>query len=109
MATSESLATVSVTRRQVMVNRNLLLSAFGAVVFCVVAVASSSAWGTEHRTHYLTFNAPVGLPGVGLAAGTYIFELADPAADLSIVRVSSRDRSMVYFMALTELVPRPAV
>jgi hypothetical protein len=91
-----------------MVNRSLLLSSFGAAVFCVAAVASSSAWGTEHRTDYLTFNAPVGLPGVGLAPGTYIFELADPDGDLSIVRVSSRDRSIVYFMGFTQLVPRPA-
>jgi hypothetical protein len=83
------LATVSATRRYVMVNRSFLLSAFGAAVFCVTAVASSSAWGTERRTDYLTFNGPVGLPGVGLARGTYIFELADPGGDLSIVRVSS--------------------
>jgi hypothetical protein len=91
-----------------MVNRSLLLSALGAAVFCVAAVASSSAWETERRTDYLTFNAPVGLPGVGLATGTYIFELADPDGDLSIVRVSSRDRSIVYFTGFTELVPRPA-
>lgn len=91
-----------------MVNRNLLLSVFGTAIFCVAAVALTSAWGSDHGKEYLTFNAPVGLPGVGLAPGTYIFELADPAVNLSIVRVSSRDRSMVYFMAFTELVPRPA-
>jgi hypothetical protein len=57
---------------------------------------------------YLRFAAPVTLPRVALAPGTYIFELADPRADPRIVRVLSRDRSTVYFMAFTEMVPRPA-
>jgi hypothetical protein len=62
---------------------------------------------TEHRTTYLTFSGPVALPGVALARGTYVFELAAPQTDPTIVRVLSRDRSTVYFMAFTEMVPRP--
>lgn len=91
-----------------MVNRKLLLSAFGAAALSVATVASLNAWETANKTAYLSFNAPVGLPGVGLAPGTYIFELAAPEGDVSIVRVSSRDRSTVYFMAFTEMIPRPA-
>ena len=64
--------------------------------------------GTDHRTTYLSFSAPVALPGVGLAPGTYVFELADPSNDPSLVRVLSRDRSTVYLTAFTEMVVRPA-
>jgi len=54
---------------------------------------------------YLTFNGAVALPGVTLAAGTYIFDL--PAGDPSVVRVSSRDGSRVFFTAFTHIVNRP--
>ena len=90
-----------------MVKHKLLVSAFGAAALSVTLVAFLNG-ETVNRTAYLTFNAPVGLPGVGLAPGTYLFELAAPTSDLSIVRVSSRDRRTVYFMGFTEKIPRPA-
>ena len=31
-----------------------------------------------NKTTYLTFNRPVGLPGVTLGSGTYVFELPEP-------------------------------
>ena len=59
----------------------------------------------DHRS-YLTFDQPVALPGIELAAGTYVFNL--PAAhDGSIVRVSSRDGSKVFLTAFTRIVTRP--
>jgi hypothetical protein len=53
---------------------------------------------------YLTFSGPVEIPGVGLAAGTYIFELANPDSGSHVVRVLSRDRKTVYatFFALPD-------
>ena len=91
-----------------MMIRKLVLSVCGAVTVVLLGVTSVATWGSEaNRTSYLTFNVPVGIPGVGLASGTYIFELADPEVDPSIVRVSSRDRSTVYLMAFTELIRRP--
>jgi hypothetical protein len=45
---------------------------------------------------------------VALAPGTYIFELAEPGERLDVVRVSSRDRSQVFYTGFTELVERPA-
>jgi hypothetical protein len=62
------------------------------------------AWPNYHTT-YLTFSRSVALPGVTLPAGTYIFEL--PADDRSVVRVSSRNRSKIFFAALTFIVDRP--
>src|SRR5215470_11443139 len=35
------------------------------------------------------------------------FELADPLRDSSVVRVSSRDGSKVYYTGFTQLMPRP--
>jgi hypothetical protein len=72
--------------------------------------ASASLHGsfTEHRTTYVSFSAPVGLPGVALARGTYVFELADPLKDPTIVRVLSQDRSTMYFMGFTEMIQRAA-
>jgi hypothetical protein len=70
--------------------------------------AFAEAWPLANHTHYITFSRAVQLPGVELAAGTYIFELAAPDSDRTIVRVSSRDRRHVYLLAFTNSVARPA-
>jgi hypothetical protein len=44
---------------------------------------------------------------VALRAGTYIFELADPVGAWDLVRVSSRDRRVVYLTTFTRVVDRP--
>ena len=44
--------------------------------------------------HLLTFSAPVGIPGVGLAPGAYIFRFLTP----SVIQVLNEERSMVYAM-----------
>jgi hypothetical protein len=57
------------------------------------------------HTNHLTFNGPVGLPGITLPRGTDTFEVVDLHPD--IVRVRSRDRSRVYFMGFTTTAARP--
>ena len=57
---------------------------------------------------YLTFDRAVAVPGAELAPGAYIFERLNPATGGDIVRVSSRDRSRVYFSAFTRRIDRPA-
>ncbi len=79
------------------------------LVSCVVAAlglmtAASVAKANAQHTTYLTFSAPVALPGVALPAGTYIFEVVIP----DVVRVRSRDRAQVYLTAFTRTVERPA-
>ena len=74
-------------------------------------LATASVHGIDTpvaETMYLTVNRQIALPGMALAPGTYIFELADPRERVDIVRVSSRDRSRVYFTGFTMLVARPA-
>jgi hypothetical protein len=72
------------------------------------ATVFAEAWPLSNRPHYITFSRAVALPGVELAAGTYIFELATPDTDQTVVRVSSRDRRHVYLQAFTYTVARPA-
>jgi hypothetical protein len=71
----------------------------------IALVGSVSATAIEH-TNYVTFGAPVSLPGISLPAGTYIFEVPADAQSLDVVRVKSRDRRHVYFTGLTQPVER---
>jgi len=88
-------------------NKHMRLAAVGAL-FVGLAVASTSAWiGSPSRTTYITFNQAVMLPDVRLAAGTYIFEVANPDTTSDVVRVTSRDRSKVHFMGYTHTINRP--
>ncbi len=81
----------------------------GALLVVVAATASTGAWvGSPEKTTYLTFNRPVALPGVELAPGTYIFEVATPLTSAAVVRVSSRDRSKLFLTAYTNVIDRPA-
>jgi hypothetical protein len=70
------------------------------------AMASVKASPALH-TNYMTFSAPVALPGVALPAGTYVFEVPIAGA-FDVVRVMSRDGRQVYLTAFTRTVSRPA-
>jgi hypothetical protein len=80
------------------------------LVSCVAIVtgllAARTASGDVSHTNYLTFSAPFALPGVTLPAGTYTFESGIPGS-YDVVRVMSRDRGQLYFMAFTKRVQRP--
>ena len=92
-----------------MVNRRFALSTCGAAIVGLLGAGSVHGGETAAaRTTYLTVNVPVALPGVALAPGTYIFELAEPGERLDLVRVSSRDRSQVFYTGFTQVVERPA-
>jgi len=52
-----------------------VITALVGAVFMGASPHAGTSWG---RTNHITFNVPLGLPGVTLAPGTYIFELADP-------------------------------
>jgi hypothetical protein len=88
---------------------NLKVAAIGALFLGLVAAAGSSiaAGNVDTHTNFITFSGSVALPGVELAAGTYIFETPTNAMSNSIVRVSSRDRRTVYLTAYTRQVERP--
>jgi hypothetical protein len=87
--------------------RRLLCVLFAVGVLIAATIVSMNAQAPVNSIAYLTFTAPVLLPGASLGVGTYLFELADPLGDSSLVRVSSRDGSKVYYTGFTQLMPRP--
>jgi hypothetical protein len=91
-----------------MFTRILSAAAAGALLLGLTAQPTSAWVNSDHR-EFLTFSAPIALPGVVLAAGTYSFEVPNPAISDGIVRVSSRDGKQVFFTQFTRLVNRPNV
>jgi hypothetical protein len=91
-----------------MTQRQRLVTACAVVAFGFAASPVGRAASTSSKTTYLTFTRPVMLPGVALGSGTYTFEIPDPQMAWDVVRVSSRDRRVVYYSGFTRVVPRPA-
>ncbi len=85
----------------------LKVAAVGGLFLAIVLACATSRASTAEHTMYLTFSGRVALPGVELPAGTYVFELAAPTSDMSLVRVLSRDRRKTYLLAFTNPVARP--
>jgi hypothetical protein len=98
----------SLQEGSVMVNRILAAAAVGVLLIGIAARPSkaANAWANSEHREYLTFSAPIALPGVVLAAGTYVFELPTESAH-QIVRVSSKDGKQIYFTRYTREVRRP--
>ena len=86
--------------------RQSVLIVCAAALSLIVVASGDAASPYVTRTSYLTFNGPIGLPGVSLAPGTYTFQVIESHPD--IVRVQSHDGSAVYFTGFTRLVRRPA-
>src|SRR5262245_13822303 len=91
-----------------MFSRKSLVPALALTILSVATTVSVGASANAKHTMYVSFNRPVSLPGVTLRSGTYIFETPDPSSDHDLVRVLSRDRSMVFLTTFTRAVYRPA-
>jgi hypothetical protein len=86
-----------------------LVSAVAAAV-CFTLVAPAPASGvTYDKQAFLTFNAPVQIPGATLNAGTYRFHLTNESTGRSVLQVLSHDGAIVYSMFLTRPDSRTAV
>ena len=87
----------------------LKLTAVGALLlgFVVAAAGTARSGNASEHTNNITFSRGVALPGVQLAAGTYIFETPINGMSNSIVRVSSQDRRKVFLTAYTRQAERP--
>jgi hypothetical protein len=79
--------------------------AAAAIVSLLASAPVGAAFDLQHTT-YLTFSAPVTLPGAMLPAGEYIFQVANPTTSANTVLVRSRDFRHVYYMGLTRHVER---
>lgn len=90
-----------------MLTRILSAAAAGALLLGL-ASQPTHAWNSSTHRELLTFSAPIALPGVVLAAGTYAFEVPDSGIS-GLVRVTSRNGKDVYLTQYTRLVDRPNV
>lgn len=68
----------------------LCLAGLVAMTSFVARPARADEW--NKRTEF-EFSVPVQIPGQTLAAGKYVFQLADSASDRNIVRIFSEDAS----------------
>jgi hypothetical protein len=57
---------------------------------------------------YITFSGPVGLPGVTLRAGTYIFEEANLTSSSNLIMVRNKATYQLCFLGFTTPIDRPA-
>ena len=78
-----------------------LIIAF-ALFFELAAHADESDQATT-----LTFSQPVQIPGKVLAAGSYLFKLADSDSDLNIVQIFNAEGTVLYATVQTIPTERP--
>ena len=64
-----------------------------ATVFAATSADAQPRWSDKTR---LTFDGPVVVPGVTLAAGTYTFKLADSLANRQIVQIWNEDETKLF-------------
>ena len=92
-----------------MLNRRIVLSAVLIMGMAAAAFATSGwSYTGPERTMYLTFSKPVALPGATLAAGTYVFEMANPSTSGDVIRVSEKAHKRVYFLGFADRISKPA-
>lgn len=72
---------------------NLPLTALTAALAALSYLAVPAAADRWDKQTILTFNNPVEIPGHVLAAGTYVFRLADSNSDRTMVEVFRQDKT----------------
>jgi hypothetical protein len=68
------------------------------VAFIAMTTPAPASSVTYDKLAYLTFSAPVQIPGATLSAGTYRFHLTNPETSRNVLQVLSHDGSIVYAM-----------
>lgn len=74
------------------------VSAAAVVSLLALTTPAPASNVTYDKLAYLTFNAPVQIPGVTLRAGTYRFHLTNPDTSRNVLQVLSGDGRIVYAM-----------
>ena len=89
-----------------MKSKLLLLAGIG-ILGALTYTAQADTW--DQKTIF-TFSGPVEIPGQVLPAGTYVFKLANTAADRNIVQVFNKDENHLYgtFIAIPDYRMRPS-
>ena len=73
----------------------LLAAVLGAALL-LIALPTRAHADEFNKATYFTFDAPVGLPGITLPAGTYLFKLADPNDGRSVIDVCDQTDQTCY-------------
>lgn len=82
------------------------ITLLGALALGLALTVPTQGSEASLHTNHFTFDRSVGLPGVELAPGTYIFERAE-ATNQDVVVVRDLARTKVYFLGSTNRVTRP--
>ena len=86
---------------------------YGIIRSCVLGVvlvgafAAAARAGECDKQTYLTFRAPVSLPGMVLPAGTYLFSHLECSSSSNILRITSADGSRLIATLLVIPADRP--
>ena len=76
----------------------LFVSGIVAAAFVVLTTPVPASGMTFDKLAYLTFSAPVQIPGATLNAGTYRFHLTNAETSRNVVQVLSNDGAIVFAM-----------
>jgi LPXTG-motif cell wall-anchored protein len=76
----------------------LFVSGVLAATLAAVMTPTPANAFTYDKLTYLTFSAPVQIPGVTLSAGTYQFHLTNPDTSRNVLQVLRHDGTVVYAM-----------
>jgi hypothetical protein len=80
-------------------SRFLVSAVAAATLLLLTPARPASGIGTTYdKLAYLTFSAPVQVPGATLRAGTYRFHLTNPDTSRSVLQVLSNDGAIVHAM-----------
>jgi hypothetical protein len=69
------------------------LCCVAAMTMMVATIARADEW---NKKTILTFSGPVQIPGATLAAGSYVFKLADIPGNRHVVQVFDKDEKKIY-------------
>lgn len=75
-----------------------ILSAIAIVSIAAITTSAPAGAITYDKLAYLSFSAPVQVPGATLNAGTYRFRLTNPDTSRNVLQVLSGDGAVVYAM-----------
>jgi len=71
------------------------IMAMGAAVLLTSTLATTQELNTD-KTTYVTFSAPVALPGITLPAGDYMFRLLNSQVNRNVVQIYDHDRTKLF-------------
>src|ERR1700756_1237539 len=75
--------------------------AIGLVIAFALFFELAAHADESNEATFMSFSAPVQIPGRVLPAGTYLLELADHGSEPNVVQIFSSDRTVLYGTFLT--------